>query len=385
VLIARRVQDQLSRYAQFFPVTALLGPRQCGKTTLAKSWLRGLTDSHYLDLELPSDAARLASPEDFLRRHRGHIVCLDEIQRVPDLFSLLRGLCDETNLPGQFLVLGSASPALLRQSSETLAGRIGFIELAPFAECEVGAENQQSLWLRGGFPRSYLAPSDDLSRAWLDSFIQTFLERDIPQLGIRVPSVTLRQFWEMCAHLHGELWNHAKVASSLGVTGKTVGRYLEILEQAYMVRRLQPYATNIKKRLVKSSRTYLRDTGVLHRLLHIDTHDALAGHPVRGNSWAGYVVEQIAAAVPDCELSFYRTAAGAEIDILVQQGERKIAVEMKASSAPRVERGFWNALEDIKPDEAWIAAPVTDSFALKNGVTVAPPAVICEALTGEGK
>ena len=370
----------MSEYAGYFPVTAILGPRQCGKTTLAKMWLGERPASHYLDLELPSDAAPMAEPEDFLRRHCGHIVCLDEIQRVPELFQVLRGLCDETGGPGQFLVLGSASPALLQQSSETLAGRIGFLELTPFVEVEIGAENQSRLWLRGGFPRSYLAPSDDLSRAWLDNFIQTFLERDIPQLGIRVPAVTLRRFWEMCAHLHGDLWNHAKVASSLGVTGKTVGHYLRILEQAYMIRRLLPYAANVRKRLVKSPRVYLRDTGILHRLLRLDSLDALDGHPVRGNSWEGYVIEQIAAAAPDAELSFFRTSAGAEIDLLVRRGTRLVAVEIKASSSPQVERGFWLALDDVQPEQAWVAAPVRESFALSESVTVAPPAVICQAL-----
>ena len=378
--INRKIQTKVSEYARYFPVTAILGPRQCGKTTLAKTWLAEQPASHYLDLELPSDAARLAEPEDYLRRHRNHIVCLDEIQRVPELFRVLRGLCDETGSPGQFVVLGSASPALLRQSSETLAGRIGFIELTPFVEEEIGAENQSRLWMRGGFPRSYLAPSDEMSRAWLDSFIQTFLERDIPQLGIRVPAITLRQFWEMCAHLHGDLWNHAKVASSLGVTGKTVGHYLRILEQAYMVRRLSPCAANVKKRLVKSPRVYLRDTGILHRLLRLDSLDDLDGHPVRGNSWEGYVIEQIAAAVPDAELCFYRTAAGAEIDLLIRRRNKLVAVEIKASSSPRLERGFWSALDDVQPDQSWVAAPVGTPFALSETVTVAPPAVICNAL-----
>ena len=365
----------------YFPVTAILGPRQCGKTTLAKKCMAGQPDALYLDLELPSDMAKLAAdPETFLRRHRGHIVCLDEIQRVPDVFQVLRGLYDETGAPGQYLVLGSASPDLLRQSSETLAGRIAYLELAPFTETEVGAKHQDSLWFRGGFPRSFLAPSDEDSRMWLESFILTFLERDLPQLGIRVPAVTMRRFWEMCAHLHGDLWNHEKIAASLGVTGKTAVHYLDILQQAYILRRIPPFSANLKKRLVKSPRVYLRDSGLLHRLLRINSMDELSGHPGRGRSWEGYVVEQIAAAVPDAELSFYRTSAGAEIDLLVRQGQSLTAIEIKASSSPRMERGFWSALEDVRPDQAWVAAPVREPFPIGHEVTVAPLSTICQTL-----
>ena len=379
-MIIRSLAQRVDEFSGYFPVTAILGPRQCGKTTLAKSWLDQRSEAVYLDLELPSDVAKLTAPEDFLRRHRGRIVCLDEIQRVPDLFTVLRSLCDETGAPGQFMVLGSASPALLKQSSESLAGRVGYLELTPFSEIEIGSQNRSHLWLRGGFPRSYLAPNDDLSQAWLDSFVQTFLERDIPQHGIRVPAATLRRFWEMCAHAHGDLWNHAKIAASLGVTGKTVGHYLNILEQSYMVRRLQPLVGNVKKRLVKSPRVYLRDSGLLHRLLRIDSLDSLDGHPVRGKSWEGYVVEQVAASIPDAELSFYRTAAGAEIDLVVNQGNRMTAIEIKATSSPRMERGFWTALEDVGPDKAWVAAPVKEPFSIGRDVWAAPPEIICEEL-----
>lgn len=379
--VIRHLRGKVMTSLEYFPVTAILGPRQCGKTTLAKSCIAGQPESLYLDLERPSDIAKLTGDaEAFLRRQRGHIVCLDEIQRVPDIFPLLRSLSDETGAPGQFLVLGSASPDLLRQTSETLAGRISYLELTPFTETEVGADHQEALWLRGGFPKSFLAPSDEMSQMWLESFILTFLERDLPQLGIRIPAMTMRRFWEMCAHLHGDLWNHEKVASSLGVTGKTVGHYLAVLEQAYMLRRLQPFSTNLKKRLVKSPRVYLRDSGLLHRLLRIDTQDALSSHPVRGTSWEGYVIEQVAAAVPDAELFFYRTAAGAEIDLLVKRGQRLTAIEIKATSSPRMERGFWSALDDVQPDQAWVAAPVREAFPLGQQVTAASPATICKAL-----
>lgn len=368
--------------AGYFPVTAILGPRQCGKTTLAKSWIGKRGEFVYLDLELPSDLVKLQEPEDFLKRCAGKIVCLDEIQRVPELFPVLRSLCDLTNAPGQFLVLGSASPDLLCQSSESLAGRIGYLELTPFIESEVNEVNQEKLWLRGGFPKSFLAPSDKLSRLWLDSFVQTFLERDIPQLGIRVPSMTLRNFWQMCAHYHGEIWNHSKIAASLGVTGKSVAHYLSILSDAYMLRILHPYVSNIKKRLVKSPRIYLRDTGILHRLLDINSRSALDGHPVKGHSWESYVIEQIAAAVPDAELFFYRTSAGAEIDLIVKHDGKTYAVEMKSSTSPKLKKGFRIAIDDIKPDRVWVAAPVSESFMLESGVEVAAPQTICNSIRG---
>jgi predicted AAA+ superfamily ATPase len=381
-LLDRRLEAKVQQYTEHFPVTAILGPRQCGKTTLAKMWMSGRENKLYLDLELPSDEAKLRYAEDFLRSHRGETVCLDEIQRTPNIFKVLRALCDETGQPGQFLILGSASPDLLRQTSETLAGRIGYIELTPFTETEVGPEHWERLWLRGGFPRSYLAPSDVLSGAWLESFIQAFLERDIPQLGIQVPAITLRQFWQMCAHLHGDLWNHEKVASSLGVSGKTVRHYLDILEQAFMLRRLTPFQTNVKKRLVKTPRVYVRDSGILHRLLRIDSADELAGHPVRGNSWGGYVLEQVASAVPDAELFFYRTSAGAEIDLVVRRGSETIAIEMKATSAPQLTRGFWSARRDLAPIHTWIAAHVEKAYSIERSISVAPPSIICSELEG---
>jgi len=377
--VRRSLFERVSSYIGYFPVTAIVGPRQCGKTTLAKRLLHELPVERvtYLDLERPSDLARLEDPETFLTSQRGRLVCLDEVQRTPDLFPILRSLCDLTDEAGQFLVLGSASPDLLRQSSESLAGRIGYVELTPFIENEVGRSQQDRLWSRGGYPRSFLAPDEELSRAWRDSFLQTFLERDIPQLGITTPALTLRRFWEMVAHLHGELWNHAKVASSLGVTGKTVAHYLDILEKTYMVRRLPPFEATVKKRLVKTPKVFLRDSGLLHRLLRIEDMDMLNGHPARGASWEGYVIEQIAAAAPDAELSFYRTSAGAEIDLVVRRGDRLAAIEIKAGVAPRVERGFFNALEDIRPDLVRVVARVDDSYPISADIIVAPVEAVC--------
>lgn len=379
-LFPRLQESRVEELLGYFPVTAILGPRQCGKTTLARSLVLSDRPVLYLDLERPSDAAKLSEPEAFLSSYRDYLVCLDEIQRVPNLFPLLRSLCDETGKPGQFLVLGSASPDLLRQSSESLAGRIGLVELTPLIEQEVGKDQQDRLWFRGGFPRSFLAPSDSLSRQWLDNFIQTYLERDVPQLGIQIPSVNLRRFWEICAHLNGDLWSHAKVASALGLTGKTAAHYLDILEQSYMVRRLPAWSANTKKRLIKSPKVYLRDTGVLHRLLRIEDMLGLFGHPVRGTSWETYVLEQVASAVPDAELSFFRSSGGAEIDLLVSKGGKTTAIEMKASVSPKLERGFWSALQEVGPDKAYVAAPVKEAYPMKNGVTAVPVHHLCEIL-----
>ena len=382
-MVPRELVGRLAEYAGYFPIVGILGPRQCGKTTLARGWIRELPDFLYLDLERPSDRAKLEEPEDFLTRHSGKLVCLDEVQRAPDLFSVLRSLTDETGQPGQFLLLGSASPHLLRQSSETLAGRIGYLELTPFRVAETGVESWRKLWLRGGFPRSYLAPSDALSHAWLESFVTTFLERDIPQLGIRIAAPAMRKFWQMCAHLHGDIWNHSKIAASLGVADKTAAHYLDILEAAFMIRRLPSYQANVKKRLIKSPRIYLRDTGILHHLLGVANHDALDGHPIRGSSWESFVIEQVAAAVPDAELSFYRTAAGAEVDLIVRQHNKVTAIEIKCSSSPKLKRGFWNALDDLVPDRVWVAAPVATPFSLGQDVDVAPPHLICSSLIAE--
>jgi len=378
----RSLQARLEDHLSYFPVTAILGPRQCGKTTLAKQILtknsRG-SDAVYLDLERPSDLAKLsADPEGYLRSLEDRRVCLDEIQRVPDLFPLLRSLCDEMERPGRFLVLGSASPELLRQSSETLAGRIGYLELGALTLEETGTNTQDRLWVRGGFPRSFLAPDDALSHTWRENFIQTFLERDIPQLGIRVPSMTMRHFWEMCAHVHGGLWNHTKLGDSLGVTSKTASHYLAILESAYILRRLGSHTPNVKKRLVKSPRVYVRDSGLLHCLLRIPDGEALSGHPVRGASWEGFGIEQIAAAVPDADLSFYRTSGGAEMDLVIQRGGRLVTVEFKASASPRVTRGFWHALEDLNPEHTWVAARVPDPYPLTDRVTVGPLQTVVE-------
>lgn len=387
-MISRRILPNIEKALVQFPAVALLGPRQAGKTTLARSVGSSHVNSLYLDLERPSDLAKLADPELFLSRHVGQLVVLDEIQRQPDLFPVLRALIDENRRPGRFLLLGSASPQLLRQTSESLAGRISFHELAPFDVSEIKPKKADVgvFWLRGGYPLSWLAKSDEASLAWRESFIITHLERDIPAFGIRIPGPTLHRFWRMLAHLHGQMWNASRLASGFGVSAPTVQHYLEILEATYMVRRLPPLHVNLGKRLVKSPKIYLRDSGLLHALLGIRSLDELAGHPVVGPSWEGWVLEQIAQLLsPQWQLSFYRTATGAEMDVVAERGERRIGFEIKLSSAPSLSKGFWSAMKDLQLEQAYVIAPVETGYPIAEKVEVLPAndlAQLCASLNG---
>lgn len=373
-LIEQRLQQQ--------PAVALLGPRQVGKTTLARELAASLPDARFFDLELESDRRQLSRTDLFFAHHRNRLVVLDEVQTLPDLFVALRPEIDADRRPGRFLLLGSASGKLLRQSAESLAGRIAYLELTPFLLNELSAKGADHpalqgsvLWLRGGFPRSYLAPDDAASIAWRTDFIETFLARDLPQLGITIPAETLRRFWRMCAHLHGQLFNASQLGAALGgVAHTTVGRYLDLLVDALMVRRLPPYAANVGKRLVKSPKIYLRDSGILHALLGIRTLDDLQGHPVAGLSWEGFILEQILAAVPPLASSgFYRTAAGAELDLVVEHAGQRTGFEIKLSSAPTLKRGFWNACEDLGVNRAYVVAPVREAYPLAENVEVISP------------
>lgn len=374
-MVVRRIVPFIEKALSRFPAVALLGPRQAGKTTLARSVAGSHVNSLYLDLERPSDLAKLTDPELFLSRHHDRLIVLDEIQRKPDLFPVLRALIDENRRSGRFFLLGSASSQLLRQGSETLAGRISFNELAPFDLGEIQPEQDRLayFWLRGGYPLSWLAESDDASFAWRESFIMTHLERDIPVFGIRIPGATLRRFWQMLAHLHGQIWNASRLASSFGVSAPTVQHYLEILEATYMVRRLPPLQANLGKRLVKSPKVYLRDSGLLHALLGILNLDELSGHPIVGPSWEGWVLEQIAQLLSSqWQLSFYRTATGAEIDVVAEQGRRRIGFEIKFSSAPTLSKGFWAAMNDLQIEQAVVIAPVTTGYPIAEKVEVLP-------------
>ena len=374
-IINRHLTGTVKRRLQNNPAVAILGPRQCGKTTLAVQIVKRITQSVRLDLENPGDLAKLDDPLAFFSLHNDDLVCLDEIQRAPEIFSVLRSIIDDRARNGQFLILGSAGPDLIRQSSESLAGRIAYLELTPFLLSELEAaqkDHVRRLWLRGGFPRSYLAEDIDISFEWRQDFIRTFLERDIGMLGFRMPPARIGRLWKMCAHIHGSLLNASKLADSLGVSSHTVRSYIDLLEHTFMLRVLLPDAPNLKKRLVKSPKIYIRDSGVLHALLDIRTHDDLLSHPILGTSFEGFAMENILAYAKDYEPSFYRTSAGAEIDLILRRGRRTMAFELKSATVPRVSKGFWSALDDISPDEAYVVAPIKESYPMKGDVMVSP-------------
>ncbi len=329
----------------------------------------------YLDLEDPTDAAKLQDPMAYLALHPDTLICLDEIQRVPELFAVLRGVIDREDRNGMFLLLGSASRDLLQQSSESLAGRVSYLELGPFLTDEIvdtEYDSESRLWVRGGFPRSFLAADERASVEWRQNFVQTFLERDIGMLGFKISPANLGRLWRMCAHLHGALLNAAKLSGSLGVSAPTARSYIDILTSTFMLRSLEPYEANLKKRLVKSPKIYLRDSGILHSLLGIDSHEALLGHPTLGSSYEGFVIENLISHARGYMPSFYRSARGAELDLVLQKGSKTIAFEVKASSTPTVQRGFWNAIEDIQPDEVCVIGPVEEAYPLAGGVMVRP-------------
>ncbi len=374
-MIERRIASELNALVDSTPAVALLGPRQVGKTTLAQT-LGERRPSIYLDLESDADRAKLAEPELYLAQHEDKLVILDEVHRLPDLFQNLRGLIDRGRRKGlksgRFLLLGSASIDLLRQSGESLAGRIAYLEMRPLDGLEVPAGDIGRLWARGGFPDSFLAANDRVSQRWRQDFIRTYLERDIPLLGPRIPAETLRRFWTMLAHHQSGLLNAADFARALGVDGKTVASYLDLLVDLLLVRRLEPWHANTGKRLVKSPRVYVRDSGLTHTLLGLATVEDVLAHPVAGASWEGFVIETLIAAAPEgSRANFYRTSAGAEIDlILTLPGGRRWAIEIKRSLAPKVERGFHSACEDLAPEQRFIVYPGDEAYPLKNDIQV---------------
>ncbi|MFH0997292.1 MAG: ATP-binding protein [Pseudomonadota bacterium] len=374
-MIPRTQHDTILTSLKKYPVVSLIGSRQVGKTTLAKSVSEALRhDAIYLDLELPSDCNKLQDPELYLRQFSDTLVIIDEIQRMPSLFPVIRALVDQNRVGGRFLILGSASPDLLRHSSESLAGRIIYHELTPFNMFETDSESLERLWLCGGYPDSYLADNEKESFVWRESYIKTYLEMDIPQLGIRIPSVQLRRFWTMLAHSHGQLWNGNKIAGSLGVSTPTVRHYLDILEDTFVVRQLQPYHANVKKRLIKSPKVYIRDSGLLHTLLRIGNLDDLQGHPALGSTWEGFVIEQIISLLPNHrEVYFYRTNAGAEIDLVFFDKKNKlVSIEIKYSMSPAVSRGFWNAYEDLTCKKGFIIYPGNEIYPVGKNVFAMP-------------
>lgn len=372
-LIARDIESFVNENLSVFPAVVILGPRQCGKSTLVKMLFPNLKEYLYLDLQNINDLNKLREPMLFFQANQDVTICLDEIQLLPELFSILRSVIDDNRRPGRFILLGSASQNLIQKTSESLAGRVGLIELTPFSIKEVGSESGFDLnkfWLRGGYPDSYLASSDQASALWRENFIRTYVERDIPQLGIQIPALQLRRLLTMCAHNQGQLFNSSKLAESLGVSYQTVRRYIDLMEQTFIIRSLLPFEKNIRKRLVKSPKIYVRDTGLLHRLLQVDDFNSLMSNPIFGSSWEGFVIENIIASLRDCKFSFYRSATGDELDLIIERGSRVVAVECKASTAPQVTKGFWNAIDIVQPDNAYIIAPVSSAYSFKNDVEV---------------
>ncbi len=368
ILPRPHLRDLVTNRLRHNPAVALLGPRQCGKTTLARMLATGVPGD-YFDLEKPADLARLSAPMTILESLSG-LVVIDEVQRLPELFPILRVLIDSPASQRSFLLLGSASPTLIRDVSETLAGRVSFIHMSGFNVSEVGVEHYGRLWMRGAFPRSYLAPDEETSYQWRADFIQTFLERDIPKLGISIPSQTLRRFWMMLAHYHGQVWNASEFARSLGSSQKTAQRYLDILSGAYMVRQLRPWYENLKKRQVKAPKVYIRDSGLLHTLLTLASEKEVQSHPKLGASWEGFVIEQIASLKGAHELYFWATHSGAELDLLLFERGKRIGFEIKYSDAPKVTRSMRIALEDLRLDTLYIVTPGSKSYRLDEKIEV---------------
>jgi uncharacterized protein len=386
--INRQALLELNFLLQEFPAVAILGPRQVGKTTLAhhsaahrRAAQPGQSSAIYLDLELPTDLAQLSDPVAFFAAHAGRLVILDEIQRMPGLFAVLRGVIDQRRRSnarvGQFLLLGSASIELLAQSSETLAGRLAYMDLAPLVVTELTAAQAAlpgALWLRGGFPDAYLARSDAASMRWRTQFITTYLERDIPLLGPRIPAQTLRRLWTMLAYEQAQTLNAARLAASMGVSGQTIARYVDLLCDLLLLRRLQPWAKHSSKRLIKTPKVYVRDSGLVHALLGLTSAAELMSHPVAGGSWEGWVIENLLACAPaNTQASFYRTVAGAEIDLLLALPGRELwAVEIKRSSAPTVSKGFHLGCADVDVTRRLVVSSANDLFPMAGGIEHVP-------------
>lgn len=376
MVIRRGVLERIRSGLARSPVVVLTGPRQSGKTTLARQLLPE-SDPGYFDLEDPVTLGRLEEPRTALERLRG-LVVIDEIQRRPDLFPLLRVLVDRPNSPARFLILGSASGELTRQSSESLAGRAEHIGIGGFTVADVGADATELLWQRGSFPRSFLAASDADAASWRTQFIQTLLERDLPQWGVRVPATALHRFWTMVAHYHGQTWNAADPARALGVSPSTTRRYLDLLSDALMVRQLQPWYANLAKRQVKSPKVYIRDSGLLHQLFGLETTRDLLSHPKVGASWEGFVIEQILASVPHRAAYFWATHQGAEIDLLLQRGPHLVGIECKRADAPRMTSSMHLALRDLGLHRIAVIYPGTRRFPMADQVEAVPVDALTE-------
>lgn len=371
--ITRKIENQIEELRDIFPVVAIIGSRQSGKSTLVKHIGSELDNFIYLDLESPRDLNKLYDPELFFEQNKDAIICIDEIQRKPELFPALRSITDRYRKNGRILILGSASRELIEQSSETLAGRIAYTELSGFSVNELHQQNNYDLiqhWLRGGFPLSYLQKTEKASIIWRQNFIRTIIERDLSLLGSSPQKIDIWRLLSMCAHNQGQVVNYSKLGESLSVSYQTVKHYLYLLEQLFVLRSIEPFEANVKKRLIKSPKIYIRDSGILHALLGLDNFNQLLGHPVYGASWEGFAMENIINHFPDWQPYFYRTSSGIEADLILTKNERIILLEFKVSTAPKLTRSFHIAKDDIKPEHSWIICPINEQYAHSEEVTI---------------
>ena len=374
--IFRNIEPLLAEYLTIFPVVGIIGPRQVGKTTLAKN-LATQQANQYIDLESAADRQKLSNPVLYLQNHQDKLIVFDEIQQMPQLMAELRGIIDADRRPGRFIILGSASPSLIKKSADSLAGRIGYIELTSFILSEVGIENETKLWHRGGFPLAYLASTERGSMIWRKNFIRTYIEKDLALLGLSAEPQTIERFWRMLASIHGNLWNSESIGRSMGLSHPTINKYLDLMEGAFLVRRLKPYFVNIPKRLVKSPKIYLRDSGILHAFKDIMFEKDLLDDPQIGASWEGFVIEQIIETMQNILLDghayFYRTQQGAECDLIIEHnGKVKAAIEIKISSAPQISKGFRITMADTNAQQGFVIAKTTETYKIEENITITP-------------
>ncbi|MEA3445898.1 MAG: ATP-binding protein [Bacteroidota bacterium] len=372
-MIERSISNDLLELLSSFPVLGIIGSRQVGKTTLSKQLIKSISkESIYIDLENPKDQAKIYDPVMFFENNIDKLVVLDEVQRMPDLFPVLRSMIDQKREPSRFILLGSASPELIRDSSESLAGRIAYEELFPFNLAEVGANNLSKLWFRGGFPDAFLAKSDKLCSKWHKNFVKTYIERDIPMLSQNVNWSIIQKLWVMLAHISGSVINYTNIGKSLEISSVTLKKYISFMEQAFLIRQLQAYSINVKKRIVKNPKVYVRDTGILHYLLNIDSYNDLLMNPVLGHSWEGFVIEQILNRAGDgVQPFFYRTHQGTECDLVLQKGGRPyFGIEIKYTSSPKITKGLLLSFEDLQTVENYIITPNTDDYMITKNIRV---------------
>lgn len=380
-MIRRKIESKLLKTINYFPVTGIIGPRQVGKTTLAKKIKQSIEkECIYIDLENPRDLIKLSDPNLFFESNLDKCIILDEIQLRPDLFSIIRSLVDLHRTPSRFILLGSASPIIIRESSQSLAGRIAYIELSGFNLSEIPNHNLNLHWLRGGFPDAFLAPDNSLWRQWLDNFIKTYIERDLPMMGLNVNPIILRNLWIMIAHCHGNVINYANISRSLELSSTTIKKYLNFLENAFLIRQLQPYHVNVKKRIVKSPKLFIRDSGILHNLLNINNITELEGNPMKGNSWEGFAVEQIMQMINESyQAYFYRTHQGAECDLVLTKSAKVVyAIEIKYSSSPKLTQGNLISFTDIDAKFNFVITPDTEDYLINKNVRVCSLQVFLE-------